>query len=62
MPLPSQSYAVDQLGLGDQLALQAREETEEMRKKRMLQQQQSGMMGGSLAATSLFGMGAGAQY
>lgn len=44
------------LGLGDKLATQATDETEEMRKKRMLMQQQARLTG-SPAASSLFGAG-----
>jgi len=55
--------ATDLLGTaGQALAQQASSETEELRKKRMQQQQQNGMMGGSLAVTSLFGTGVGAGY
>lgn len=48
-------------GLGDALAGQTADETEELRKKRLLQQQQSQLLGpgGSAAASSLFGSGLG---
>ncbi len=57
MPLPPNSAAANDLGLGDQLAQQVAGETEEMRKKRMAELQQKQMLGpaGSLAVTSLFG-------
>ena len=44
-------------GLGDALAGQVGDETEELRKKRLLQQQQSQLLrpGGSAASASLFG-------
>jgi len=63
MPLPptNLSPASSDLGLGDMLAQQAQGETDEMRKKRMaeLAQQQSLGPAGSLAVTSLFGVGGG---
>jgi hypothetical protein len=44
-------------GLGDALAGQVGDETDELRKKRLLQQQQSQLLGpgGSAASASLFG-------
>ena len=60
--MPLANNAVNDLGLGDQLGRQVTDETEEMRKKRMLEQQQKQQLGpaGSMAITSLFGMGGGA--
>lgn len=64
--LPAGSPAVDALGLGDVLAREVDDETEEMRKKRMAEMAQRQQLGaaGSLAVTSLFGPtgGAGAGY
>lgn len=60
MPLlPSLSAAAESLGLGDALAGQVEGETDELRKKRMLEQQQKQALGpaGSMAVTSLFGIG-----
>ena len=62
MPAGGQSYAVEALGLGDQLKQQVGEDTEEIRKKKMLQRQQVVQVGNSLAAASLFGTGTGAQF
>jgi hypothetical protein len=55
------SPAVNELGLGDQLNQQVAGETDEERKKRMALMQQQKLIGpsGSMAVTSLFGMGAG---
>lgn len=55
--LPEGSPAVDALGLGDVLAREVDDETEEMRKKRMAELAQRQQLGpaGSLAVTSLFG-------
>lgn len=55
--LDSTSGAVGALGLGDGLAKQVQNETDEERKKRMLQMQQQQQLGpaGSLAVTSIFG-------
>jgi len=55
------SPAVNDLGLGGQLQAQTAGETEEQRKKRMAQVEQQRMLGpqGSLAVTSLLGMGGG---
>lgn len=49
------SPAVADLGLGDMLGAQVKDETEEQRKKRMQQLAQSQMTGGSPAASALFG-------
>jgi anthranilate phosphoribosyltransferase len=60
MPLPSMnSPAVNDLGLGDMLSSQVKDETEEERKKRMREMQERQLMGpgGSLATMSLFGTG-----
>jgi hypothetical protein len=57
-----QSLGLNNLpGLGDALAGQVGDLTEEERKKRMLQQQQSQLLGpgGSAASASLFGPGLG---
>lgn len=56
MPLPGLTgSATADLGLGDMLGQQTKDETEEARKKRMLQIQQERMMGP--AAQSLLGAG-----
>lgn len=65
MAMPANSGglgAVGDLGLGDMLGQQVKDETDEQRKKRMaeLAQQQSMGATGSMAVTSLFGPGAGA--
>ncbi len=63
MPLPTNSTglspASSDLGLGDMLSQQVSNETEEQRKKRMQDLQQKQLLGpaGSMAVTSLFGMG-----
>jgi hypothetical protein len=65
MNIPGLSPAGAQLGLGsipglgDALAGQTADDTEELRRKRMLQQQQSQLLGpgGSAASASLFGSG-----
>lgn len=56
------SAASEALGLGDVLAEQVADETEDQRKKRMAQLQQKQALGpsGSLSVTSLFGMIGGA--
>lgn len=48
-------------GLGDALAGQVTDDTDELRKKRLLQQQQQQLLGpgGSAASASLFGSGLG---
>jgi hypothetical protein len=56
--LPNDSIgAVGALGLGNDLAKQVQNETDEERKKRMAQMQQQQSLGpaGSLAVTSIFG-------
>lgn len=57
MPLPMQSLAAADLGLGEALREQVTDETDEQRKKRLAQAQERQMLGpqGSLAVTSLFG-------
>jgi hypothetical protein len=59
MPDPYSSPAAQDLGLGGTLTKQVAEETEEMRKKRMQEMQMKQQLGpaGSMAVTSLFGMG-----
>ena len=50
--------ALTDLGLGDLLADEVRDETEELRKKRMRQQQNQGLLGpsgGALAPQMLYG-------
>lgn len=61
-PNPLQSAAVNDLGMGSNLAAQVAGETEEMRKKRLFEMQQKQQLGpaGSMAVTSLFGMSGGA--
>ena len=63
MPMPQNPFgspAVSDLGLGDMLGMQVKDETEEMRKKRLLQmqQQRGGMLPGN--AASMLGLGSGA--
>lgn len=55
--MPSMSAAASELGLGDRLAGQVADETEEERKKRMQQMASSRTMGPeqSLAVASIFG-------
>ncbi len=63
--LAGMSGAVKELGLGDMLAGQVENETDEQRKKRMQQMEMSRMMGPqqSLAVHTLFGTGmTGAAY
>jgi hypothetical protein len=59
MPDPFSSPAAQDLGLGSNLTKQVADETEEMRKKRMQEMQMKQQLGpaGSMAVTSLFGMG-----
>lgn len=61
MPMPAAnpglSPASNDLGLGDMLGGQVKDETEEMRKKRMAKQQPMGDM--SAATFALFGVGGG---
>lgn len=63
MPVPNSMVgaAVSDLGLGDLLQQQVAGETDELRKKRISEQQQKQAMGpsGSMAVTSLFGLGGG---
>lgn len=61
MAMPGLSPAGADLGLGDMLGQQVKDETDEQRKKRMaqIQQQQSLGPAGSMAVTSLFGMNGG---
>jgi hypothetical protein len=61
LPQPNLSPAGQDLGLGDMLAQQAQGETDEVRKKRMAELAQRQALGpaGSLAVTSLFGVGGG---
>lgn len=65
MALPgfSPGGAAGDLGLGDMLGQQVKDETDEERKKRMAQMQQQQLLGpaGSMAVTSLFGPAAGSK-
>ena len=54
-PLNPFGTAASDLGLGDMLGAQQKDETEEMRRKRMLQQQQQRLAPAGSAAQSLFG-------
>lgn len=63
MPSPDLGGAAADLGLGSSLSQQVQGETEEQRKKRLAQIQQQQQLGpaGSMAVTSIFGMGAGSR-
>lgn len=61
---PGLSPAVQNLGLGDLLGQQAKDETEEERKRRLKQMQEQSLMGtaGSPATLALFGGSGGLGY
>ncbi len=61
--LPAAGGAAASLGLGDQLGQQVAGETDEQRKRRLAQLQQAQLLGpaGSMAATTLLGLGGGAK-